>query len=371
MEERYSATMILSAVGDAIGYKNGIWEFERNPNAIYKQYCDIGMVDGIKVNPREWRVSDDTIMHIATAVAISRPTKKPLQGDELFNRNCEKIAKKYIKCMETMAGRAPGRQTIMSVSLMTPGMRKTKLNWNEIPYAPSGGGCGGSMRSMCIGLKYYSPEAEDELIRYAIESGRITHNHPVGFLGALVSSLFTAYAIRGIPAREWGTRFYDQVLPKAKEYLTNSQSQPNRTMAQYEKGINYFENAWKSYLELRSIPLKVESIGSDYPKFPAKYENIERDNFYHSISFDGWGGSSGHDSVLIAYDALLGSGNNWKEMIERSAIHGGDSDSTAAIGCAWWGAIHGFEGVPDQNTKSIEFGRELFNLAKEIYNLRK
>lgn len=30
----------------------------------------------------------------------------------------------------------------------------------------------------------------------------------------------------------------------------------------------------------------------------------------------------GHDSVIIAYDALLAAGDNWEELITRGALHG-------------------------------------------------
>lgn len=60
--------------------------------------------------------------------------------------------------------------------------------------------------------------------------------------------------------------------------------------------------------------------------------------FYRSVSFSGRsGGSSGHDSVLIAYDALLGAGKSWEEYVLRGVLHGGDSDSTGCIGAAWRG----------------------------------
>ncbi len=64
----------------------------------------------------------------------------------------------------------------------------------------------------------------------------------------------------------------------------------------------------------------------------------------------GWGGSSGHDSVIIAYDALLGCKGSWEEFCNRGILHGGvmiitieslidpgDNDSTGAIGGAWFG----------------------------------
>jgi len=62
-----------------------------------------------------------------------------------------------------------------------------------------------------------------------------------------------------------------------------------------------------------------------------------------------------HDSVIIAYDALLGANGNWIEFLKRGALHGGDSDSTAAIGAAWFGVLYGFQGVPENHYKKLEY----------------
>lgn len=100
-----------------------------------------------------------------------------------------------------MAGRAPGRTTGKSVSIL----KEDGSNWNQIPYRDGSAGCGASMRSACIGLVFY--DNIEKLIAVSIESGRITHHNPVGYLGSVVSAYFTALAIKGIPPNLWAAYF--------------------------------------------------------------------------------------------------------------------------------------------------------------------
>lgn len=54
------------------------------------------------------------------------------------------------------------------------------------------------------------------------------------------------------------------------------------------------------------------------PVFPRSYGVAERDAYYNSLSVNGaFGGSAGHDSTIIAYDALLGAGGRWEEFVRR------------------------------------------------------
>jgi len=48
-------------------------------------------------------------------------------------------------------------------------------------------------------------------------------------------------------------------------------------------------------------------------------------------------------------------------------LHGGDNDSTGAIGGAWFGAIHGFNGVPEKNYKEVENNGTLKLLGEKLH----
>jgi ADP-ribosylarginine hydrolase len=69
--------MLLAAVGDAMGYKNGDWEFNTSSKLIHKQMMDFTNNRGplfLKIG-LDWRYSDDTVMHIATALALVNSKK--------------------------------------------------------------------------------------------------------------------------------------------------------------------------------------------------------------------------------------------------------------------------------------------------------
>ena len=94
LEKRFEASMVLAGVGDALGFKNGSYEFCKRGDFINKDVEDnFGNVSNIKVDPRNWMVSDDTVMHIATAEAL---TSEWTDFEQLYTT----LAKKYIECMK-------------------------------------------------------------------------------------------------------------------------------------------------------------------------------------------------------------------------------------------------------------------------------
>ena len=350
-EQRYVASMVLSGVGDALGYKNGDWEFCHSGIAIHEELNNLGGLDNIKINVKDWMVSDDTVMHIATASAL---VKSYSSEENLYQ--C--LALEYKESMRDMRGRAPGNTCMMSCHDLRPGREH---GW-KIPFNSRGGGCGAAMRAMCIGLRYPWPHDQDDLIRVSVESGRMTHHHPTGYLGALAAALFVSYAIQGKPLPAWGAGLIE-TLSKAKEFVKKS----GRYVEDNLEAWDYFESSWINYLLIRQLSSSSSEIKD--PVFPPDYGVEERDKFYKSLSYSGWGGSSGHDAPMIAYDALLSSSLDWKELCSRSMFHSGDSDSTGVIAAACYGAMKGFEGVPENNYNSLEYRDKLELLGKQLYRL--
>lgn len=286
-----------------------------------------------------------TQINVSQHFSVLQDTKNKKDKELLYTN----IAKKYKEGMKDMSRRSPGPTTMNSCHKLNP----LRVKGYQIPFDARGGGCGAAMRSMCIGLQYPRPEDLDDLIADSIESGRMTHHHPTGYLGSMTGALFTSYAIQNKQVTQWGEGLM-KTLHRAREYIETSGQEVEENL----KAWDYFENAWKKYLDLRNI-----TSGNNHPVFPANFDIQARDKFYKSLSFDGWGGASGHDAPMIAYDAILGSGDNWIELCKRGILHYGDNDSTGVMAGCWFGARFGFLGVPDNHYKKLEYRDRLEKAA--------
>ena len=351
LEERYEAAMVLGAVGDALGYKNGKWEFCRSGITIHEEIDKLGGISGVHVTKANWRVSDDTVLHLATAEALIDMGKCD-DKRKLYSN----LARGYQKSMGDMQGRAPGETCMIACAMLEP----DREDGYHVPFNPKGGGCGAAIRSMCIGLRYPDPEHVADLIEVSIEAGRMTHHHPTGYLGSLAAALFASFAIQGKPLKEWGVSLIT-ALVMAKDYVAKTGLQVEDNM----KTWNYFQTKWECYLEKRHI-----KDGNSEPTFPEFYDVNERDIFYREISFDGIGGASGHDAPMIAYDALLGSRGDWEELCHRAMLHGGDNDSTGTIAGCLYGALYGYQGVPEVNYNELEYKDRLKTVASKLFAFR-
>lgn len=78
--EAYEAAMVLSGVGDALGYRAGLWEYCTSGPQIHAELAELGGLEAITLKPPEWPVSDDTILHLATAEGLATGAGEGSQG---------------------------------------------------------------------------------------------------------------------------------------------------------------------------------------------------------------------------------------------------------------------------------------------------
>ncbi|KAM9584881.1 inactive ADP-ribosyltransferase ARH2 isoform 2-T2 [Trichechus inunguis] len=293
--EKFKAAMLLGSVGDALGYRNASKENSALGTKIRAELKQIGGLEQLVLSPEKWPVSDNTIMHIATAEALT-----------------------------------------------------------------TGSGFGAATKAMCIGMRYWKPDRLETLIEVSIECGRMTHNHPTGFLGSLCTALFVSYAIQGKPLVQWGREMM-KVVPLAEEYCKKT----IRHMAEYQEHWFYFEAKWQFYLEERNIAEGKENKAT----FPENYDAEEREKTYRKWSSEGRGGRRGHDAPMIAYDALLGAGGNWTELCNRAMFHGGESGATGTIAGCLFGLLYGLNNIPKGLYQDLEHKEKLENLGEALYRL--
>ena len=149
LKDRYKACLIVHALGDTIGYKNGDWEFNYNKPVItlidnYDMLCEFIELGGVNhLDMKGWKVSDDTILHLANVKGFLKESE---DLDKLGNI----LKEEYVKTMPIISTRHWGMTNEKNLMKLSKGMK-----WNEMPYNLLDGGSGASMRSSCIGLIYH------------------------------------------------------------------------------------------------------------------------------------------------------------------------------------------------------------------------
>jgi ADP-ribosylglycohydrolase len=211
---KYFASIYLAMIGDKIGFGNGDRErnylntkivTENNPNyvalaegistlLIFKFIAE-GGVSGLDLDKLMY--SDDTVMHMGTMYGLIEDYKSRSElYDNVTKYYLEDFKDTNISKMRDVL--LAGRQTLEAIKNIKAGGV-----WRTFPYNKSAGGSGAPMRTMCIGLAFYTSNSLLKLVESSIMIASITHPNCTAFLGSIASALFTSYALRDLNPESW------------------------------------------------------------------------------------------------------------------------------------------------------------------------
>ena len=374
LNEKIKASICLLSYFETLGYCNTSWEFnfgnQELPsiesaglvnNLILHNFFSLGGFTNMDIS--SWNASDDTLMMIASGLAC------------VDGGNEKDYIKSYLKILPILknSNRGSGFRTLNSLDKI-----KRVKSINKLDYDSSHGGNGAAMRTSVIGLIYYKEEDVDKLIKNSIIASRVTHNYSLGYLGGLITALFTSYAIRDIPVWEWIDKMFELYdSNKIDQYMETTD-----VYSQYiEEKDNLFFDKWRQYKEQRLNSFQYKP--HEWLHFDNRIIDLKKYNFNKKDDINYYKlGASGISCLIVAYDSLLMSYNSNKptlnlnkkinfsidSLIYFSTLHFGDNDTTGAIAGAWCGALYGFKYFDEKKINQLEFKEELINLYKKIKN---
>lgn len=359
--EIVSAAIILHALGDTIGFKDGEWEFNHYDtekhvsydfaNELLYEFITLGGVNQIDLS--DWSVSDDTLWHIALAKSMIEYNSKA-GIDKKFN---DVVRANMIEAHEISKESKVDRAVGLMTGKMTELMATEGKDARDYGYERMGGGNGAAMRTAVIGLCLHKEEQIDELIDISITTSKMTHNNAIGYLGGFAMALFTSLAVRGVDVQEWPFILVDHLKSdRLADFIHKKISKETRDYMNYlTDWENHIENRFKNR---RLIKMKV----FNNPMYRLRYYyNLFTIPSYNQI------GDSGILGVIMAYDAVLDSDGVWEKLIVYGMLHPGDSDTVGAMAAALFGAYYGYADVPERMYSNLEFKDQLDLLSKQIH----
>lgn len=326
----------MYALGDIIGYRNGIWEFngdaELKDGAVnydltfnmIEEYVGLGGILDLDIS--NWNYSDDTILYMTTRNFI----EDHLDGmTNDHQRLMNTLVKLYITTLPLLRQRHGGDTTIRSLEAMR------ELKWNLLPYNESMIGAGGCMRTGCIGLYFFGSGNRQKLVELAVDISCITHNSAISILASVTTALFTAYALECVDVKEWASRL---VTFLETEIVVNylRRSRPNIVVFFNRDSILYIQK-WRDYIRLRFSGTEPKVGLHQFTSPVARFRYLAENFSKNDPTFPG---GTADSCVIMAYDAILSSESKLEKFTIYSCIHPGDSDTVGAIAGGWYGAMY-------------------------------
>jgi ADP-ribosylglycohydrolase len=369
MINRYKNSILLSAIGDSLGW---ITEFEKSKDSINTKYGNNeitsfqdwekyvgGRFNGYLDKIKKGAYSDDTQLLLAVARAIN-------ENGRVDNVYFSKIELAYWLSYARGAGR-----TIKNAARK---ISRKSADWNnnffvfsagktKIDYRESGAN-GAAMRILPIAL---ANRGNPDIIKEEIFSNSIiTHGHPRAIVGAILYG----FAV---------DKMLQQNLQdfSFKDYLTDLgskiQEQFNTSFLSNSKYTNWLHK-WNSESSLDFLTLYDETVIEVLEALRSVYLKIKNNsNDIDALSefgcFNQKTKGSGVATVIAGIYLAIKYYNNPKEAIIKSVnAIGSDTDSIAAFAGGLCGALYEDNCVPSE-WNHVQDEMYLLNVAEDLYSI--
>tara|TARA_B110000114_G_scaffold183120_1_gene223764 strand:- start:2298 stop:3680 length:1383 start_codon:yes stop_codon:yes gene_type:complete len=369
MIDRYKNSILLSAIGDSLGW---ITEFEKSKESINTKYGNNeitsfqdwekyvgGRFNGYLDKIKKGAYSDDTQLLLAVARAINengRVDNVYFSKIELANWLC--YARGAGRTIKNAARKISRKSADWNNNFFVFSAGKTKIDYRE------SGANGAAMRILPIAL---ANRGKPDIIKEEIFSNSIiTHGHPRAIVGAILYG----FAV---------DKMLQQNLQdfSFKEYLTDLgskiQEQFNTSFLSNSKYTNWIHK-WNSESSLDFLTLYDETVNEVLEALRSIYLNIKNNsNNTDALSefgcFDPKTKGSGVATVIAGIYLAVKYYNNPKEVIIKSVnAIGSDTDSIAAFAGGLCGALYEVNCVPSE-WNHVQDEIYLLNVAEDLYSI--
>lgn len=288
------------SLGDAIGYRT---EFIG-----YKDAVEMFGDENIKSLTEPLLVSDDTQMSLYMLKAFEETYDHGRAFDEQFMEIMVATVRQFLIWRRDPENyRAPGLACMGSLQAISQGiqkMQKGQTLWDVVLEGDRNGhskGSGTVMRSPWIGiLNAIGTIPDEELSSFASYQSSITHHHPTALDASYLTALLTS-------------KLYKQELHpgQLEEFTRNFISQQEQSLG------------WDEILDTMELMKRLPDADEEY-------------DFSHYLGRQGTA-----ECVLVTAIAIIDKhGRNPLEVLRRSMLSGGDSDTIGAVAGGMIGAYY-------------------------------
>tara|TARA_R110002073_G_scaffold312586_4_gene484116 strand:+ start:8945 stop:10327 length:1383 start_codon:yes stop_codon:yes gene_type:complete len=369
MINRYKNSILLSAIGDSLGW---ITEFEKSKSSINAKYGNNeitgfqdwekyvgGRFNGYLDKIKKGAYSDDTQLLLAVSRAINE------------NGRVDNV---YFSKIELTSWLSYARGAGRTIKNAAKKISRKSADWNnnffvfsagetKIDYRESGAN-GAAMRILPIAL---ANRGKPEIIKEEIFSNSIiTHGHPRAIVGAILYG----FAINKMLQQNLQNFSY-------KDYLTdlgsNIQEQFSTSFLYNSKYTNWIEK-WNSESPLDFITLYNETVNEVLEALRSVYLNIKK-NSNETVALTEFGcfdpktkGSGVATVIAGVYLAIKYYSDPKQAIIGSVNAIGSDTDSIAAFAGGLCGALYEDNCVPLE-WNNVQDEMYLLNVAEDLFSI--